>query len=304
MASPNSLTCTDADCDANVLSSDHIPAMRVATWCIGGIKSKLPLLRRWLHDREPDVVALQKTFAATDKFPEEELCQAGYNSVFHARDGEFRNGWGVAVLVRKTLPKPRVLQRGLPCAWDPEARFVTVVVGDLEFSSVYAVYGNPGAKGFKKALECKIKWMKQLQEHVGKRSSLSGACVLAGDFNVVSDGPADEKRLCRTSRERDALADVLGLGLVDLYRHLRPDPKTGFNYGFNPNDPVTSRLHRILGTKIVTDQIRYACVDLKYRTKVLDGCKCPSSAPVIADFRIDLSGPSPQYPPNRTLGET
>ena len=260
--------------------------MRIATWCIGGISSKLRYLRHWLDNRQPDVVALQKTFAATDQFPEHALRQAGYESVVHARDGEFRNGWGVAVLVRKTIPKPKVLQMGLPGQRDPGARFVTVAVGDLEFSSVYAVYGNPAANGFGGALERKIAWMKQLREYVGQRSKLSGRCVLAGDFNVVSDGPPLPRRLNHTSRERDALDAVLGLGLVDLYRLHHPDIWTGFNYGFDIHKPVTSRLHRIVGTSVVADQLRDAWVDLEYRTTVkgLHGCPWPQSAPVVVDL--------------------
>lgn len=267
----------------------RIPAMRLATWCIGGISSKLRYLRHWLDSRNPDVVALQKTFAATDHFPEDALREAGYESVVHARDGEFRNGWGVAVLVRKTLPKPKILQMGLPGQRDPGARFVTVTVGDLEFSSVYAVYGNPAVNKFEGALKRKIAWMEQLHEHVGKRSNLCGACVLAGDFNVVSEGPALPRTLNHTSRERDALDALLGLGLFDLYdlhRHRHPDIGTGFNYGFNPRQPATSRLHRILGTRVVKDQLRDAWADLEYRKAVqgLHGCTWPQSAPVIVDL--------------------
>ncbi|MDE0109198.1 MAG: endonuclease/exonuclease/phosphatase family protein [Bryobacterales bacterium] len=263
--------------------------MRVATWCIGGINSKLRYLRHWLDERKPDVVALQKTFAATDHFPKEALRQAGYESVVHARDGEFQNGWGVAVLVRETLPKPKILQIGLPGQSDPGARFVTLAVGDLEFSSVYAVYGNPAVNRFEGALKRKIAWMKQLHEHVGKRTNLPRRCVLAGDFNVVSEGPALPKTLNYTSRERDALGDVLRLGLWDLYdlhRRRNPDVGTGFNYGFNTRQPATSRLHRILGTEVVKDQLRDAWVDLEYRKAVkgLPGCAWPQSAPVIVDL--------------------
>ena len=234
-------------------------------------------------------MALQKTFAATDHFPEDALRQAGYESIVHARDGEFRNGWGVAVLVRETLPKPRVLQAGLPGQTDAGARFVTVAVGDLEFSSVYAVYGNPALNGFKGALESKTEWMKQLHEHVGERSNLSGGCVLAGDFNVVSEGPALPRTLNHTSMERDELDKVLCLGLVDLYdlhRRRHPEIGTGFNYGFNTRQPATSRLHRILGTDVVKDQLRVAWIDLEYRKAVkgLSGCKWPQSAPVIVDL--------------------
>lgn len=267
----------------------RIRAMRVATWCIDGINSKLRYLRHWLDDRKPDVVALQKTFAATDRFPEDALRQAGYESVAYSRDGEFRNGWGVAVLVRETLPKPKVLQMGLPSQQDRGARFVTVAVGDLEFSSVYAVYGNPAVNRFEGALERKIEWMKQLREHLGERSNLSRRCILAGDFNVVSEGPALPRTLNYTSGERNAFRDVLRLGLFDLYdlhRHRHREIETGFNYGFDTRQPATARLHRILGPEVIKDQLRNAWVDLEYRKAVkgLHGCTWPQSAPVIVDL--------------------
>ena len=255
--------------------------MRIATWCINGINSKLHYLCHWLGRRKPAVVALQKTLAATDQFPEEALQQAGYESVFHTRDGEFRNGWGVAVLSRMTLPKPKILQVGLPGQDDRGARFLTVDMGDLEFSSVYALYGNPRKYGVEGAIERKIAWMRRLREHVGKQPTLSGRCMLAGDFNVVSDGNAIPTTLNHTEGEREELSALLGLGFVDLYRRRHPDSRTGCNYGFNPHEPVASRLHRILGTEAIADHVHEAWVDLEYRKN-----SRAQSAPVI----VDLSG--------------
>ena len=265
-----------------------IAAMRIATWCINGINSKLHYLCHWLGRRKPAVVALQKTLAATDQFPEEALQQAGYESVFHTRDGEFRNGWGVAVLSRMTLPKPKILQVGLPGQDDRGARFLTVDMGDLEFSSVYALYGNPRKYGVEGAIERKIAWMKRLREHLEERSARSGPCALAGDFNIVSDRPPQPRTVNCTEAERDELISLLDLGFVDLYRLRHPDSRTGRNYEFNIHKPVSARLHRILGTQAVASQIHEAWVDLEYRkeTKELQACLWAQAAPVI----INLSG--------------
>ena len=229
----------------------------------------------------------RKTFAATDQFPERALRQAGYESVFYSRDGEFRNGWGVAVLSRMTRPKPKILQVGLPGQEDRGARFLTVRAGYLEFSSVYAPYGNPGKNGFDGALERKITWMKLLREHLGKRPTRSDRCILAGDFNVVSDGSPLRRTLNYTKEERDELIRVLDLGFVDLYRLRHPDSRKGYNYGFDDHKPVSARLHRVLGSNLVADRLREAWVDLKYRERIaeLQGCLWPQSAPVVMDLR-------------------
>ena len=266
--------------------------MRIATWCVGSINPRLAYLCHWLQRRQPDVVALQKTIAAPVQFPERALRQAGYESVFHVRAGEPQNGWGVAVLSRNTLPEPKILQMGLPCQEDRGARFLTVGLGRLEFSSVYALYGNPRRYGFDGARERKIAWLKQLRKHVRQRSGRSRYCVLAGDFNVVSDGEPLPGVLNHTQGERDALASLLGLGFADLYRRCHPDMQTGGNYGFNIHKPVTSRLHRILGTQAVAEQLREAWVDLEYRKEVkgLEGYLWAQSAPVIVDFSRRLDG--------------
>ncbi len=260
--------------------------MRIATWCIGGINARLRYLCHWLGRRNPDVVALQKTFARSDRFPKEALHQAGYESVFYSRDGEFQNGWGVAVLSRKTLPKPQIVQIGLPRQQDRDARFLTVGVGDLTFSSVYAPYGNPTTDGVDGAIQCKIAWMQRLREHVEQRCARSERCVLAGDFNVVSDGPPRKRTVCYTSEEREELNALLAMGFVDLYRSRHPDSRTGWNYEFNIHKPVCVRLHRILGTEAVASQINKACVDLDYRREIpeLPGCSWAQSAPVIVDL--------------------
>ena len=263
-----------------------IAGMRIATWCVDGINSRLKYLCHWLGRRKPDVVALQKMFASSDHFPREALQQAGYESVFHTRDGEFRNGWGVAVLSRETLPKPRILQAGLPGQEDRGARFLTVGVGDLEFSSVYALYGDPGNFGVDGAIQRKIAWMQRLREHIGQRCTRSGPCVLAGDFNVVSDGPPQRRTVNYTEEERRMLISLLDLGFVDLYRLRHPDTRTGRNYEFNIHKPVSTRLHRILGTQAVASQIHEAWVDLEYRKEIkeLQGRLWAQSAPVIVDL--------------------
>ena len=117
--------------------------MRVATWCVGGLGSRLEYICHWLDRRKPDLVALQKTFVATDDAPVEALRRAGYESVFYSRDGEYRNGWGVAVLCRMPRAKPTIVQAGLPGQSERSARFLTVRSGDLEFSSVYAPLREP-----------------------------------------------------------------------------------------------------------------------------------------------------------------
>ena len=79
--------------------------MRVATWNVNGLRSRLDFVKIWLRERKPDVVALQELKLEDDKFPREELEAEGYFAAVYGQ-----KAWnGVAVLGRE---KPEVAQRG------------------------------------------------------------------------------------------------------------------------------------------------------------------------------------------------
>lgn len=74
--------------------------LRIATFNVNGIGTRLPQLLDWLHRESPDVVALQELKATDAAFPAAALEQAGYGALWQ---GEAR--WnGVALLARGTMP--------------------------------------------------------------------------------------------------------------------------------------------------------------------------------------------------------
>src|ERR1051325_8131166 len=86
--------------------------MKIATYNVNGISSRLPVLLRWLQESAPDVACLQELKAPQEKFPEEAIRDAGYEAIWHGQ-----KSWnGVAILSR--IGTPEESQRGLP--GDPE----------------------------------------------------------------------------------------------------------------------------------------------------------------------------------------
>ena len=100
--------------------------MRIATWNVNGVQARLPYLLRWLAERKPDLVGLQKIRVPDDEFPTRILESAGYHATAYCRKGEY----GVGILSRR---KPAVVRKGLPGQDDLGARLMTVVVDGLEF---------------------------------------------------------------------------------------------------------------------------------------------------------------------------
>src|SRR6185503_14990180 len=80
----------------------NLAAVRIATWNVNSVTQRLPRLLPWLDERRPDVVCLQETKLADDRFAEllgSELEGRGYAVAAH---GEAT--WnGVAILSRVGL---------------------------------------------------------------------------------------------------------------------------------------------------------------------------------------------------------
>jgi exodeoxyribonuclease-3 len=74
--------------------------MKIATFNVNGITSRLPRLLEWLEEAKPDIACLQELKTSDDTFPRLEIEAAGYSAVWHGQKG-FN---GVAVLARRRRP--------------------------------------------------------------------------------------------------------------------------------------------------------------------------------------------------------
>jgi exodeoxyribonuclease-3 len=151
--------------------------MRIATFNINGIGSRLPALLEWLEESRPDVACLQELKAPQEKFPEAVLRDAGYHAIWHGQ-----KSWnGVAILARGAAP--REVGRGLPGdEADEQSRFIEAMVDGIHIACLYLPNGNP-APGPK--FDYKLAWFERLIGHAAGLLAGGGPVVLAGDFNVM-----------------------------------------------------------------------------------------------------------------------
>src|SRR5690348_10861821 len=97
--------------------------MKIATFNINNIRTRLDTLIAWLDETKPDVVALQELKTTDADFPAAALKKAGYGAVWRGQ-----KSWnGVALLARGSEP---VLTRSeLPGdKSDTEARYIEAAV--------------------------------------------------------------------------------------------------------------------------------------------------------------------------------
>lgn len=196
--------------------------MKVATFNINGINTRLETLLAWLADASPDVACLQELKATDSQFPAAAIAQAGYHAVWQ---GEHR--WnGVAILARS---EPIVTRRALPGdAKDRQSRYLEAAVDGVLFGCLYQPNGNPrpGPK-----FDYKLAWAERLNAHAATLIAVEAPVVLLGDFNVV---PTDADIYNVRSWKTDALLQPESRA---AYRRLLEQGWTDALYERHPNAP-------------------------------------------------------------------
>ena len=77
-----------------------VDILKIATFNINGIRSRLPALLEWLEREGPDVVCLQELKAPDAAFPINDIHAAGYGAIWHGQ-----TSWnGVAILAKGMDP--------------------------------------------------------------------------------------------------------------------------------------------------------------------------------------------------------
>jgi exodeoxyribonuclease-3 len=195
--------------------------MKIATFNVNGIKSRLPNLLEWLRREQPDVVCLQELKAIDGDFPAEPLIAAGYKGLWRGQ----RSWNGVAILAKGTLPVE--VRRELPGdPSDDHSRFIEAAVEGVVVACLYLPNGNPqpGPK-----FDYKLAWFERLIEHAATLYGSGHPVIMAGDYNVV---PTDFDIYNPKSWRKDALLQpesrecwqrLLAQGWLDAIRHLYPD---------------------------------------------------------------------------------
>lgn len=195
--------------------------MKIATFNVNGIRSRLPHLLEWLGKESPDIVCLQELKATDKAFPVDAINEAGYGALWAGQ-----TAWnGVAILARGADPVES--RRGLPGdTRDVQSRYLEAAVHGVLVGCLYLPNGNPrpGPK-----FDYKLAWFERFIRHADGLLATGHPVVLAGDYNVV---PTDADIYDPTHWRRDALMQpesreafqrLLEQGWTDALRHTHPD---------------------------------------------------------------------------------
>lgn len=256
--------------------------MKIATFNINNINSRLDILLAWLAVARPDVVCLQELKAGDGNFPRSAIEAAGYGAVWRGQ-----KTWnGVAILARGS--DPVMTRNELPGdASDSQSRYIEAAVEGILIVCLYGPNGNPqpGPK-----FDYKLTWHERFEIHAAELFKTGLPVVLAGDYNIVPE-PRDiyetrsyDDNALVQPQSRAAFRRLLDQGWMDAVRKIHPKETVYTFWDYRRNRwqrDAGLRLDHILLSKKLARRLVDAGVDRDVRG--LDGAS--DHAPVWAEIK-------------------
>src|SRR5687767_11434555 len=196
--------------------------MKIATWNVNSINSRLAQLTAWLKAAEPDVVCLQETKCVDEGFPYQPIFDLGYHTAFYGQ----KSYNGVAILSKY---EPEDVQKNFPHDEDDSPkRLIAATVNGVRVVNTYVPNGT---ELWTDKFTFKLDWLQRLRRFFDDTCDRSKDVLLCGDFNVAPDPldvwnpPAWEGRIHFSKPERAAIHHVKQWGFVDVFRQMNGDVK-------------------------------------------------------------------------------
>jgi exodeoxyribonuclease III len=199
--------------------------MKIATWNVNSIRTRVEAAVAWLKEADPDVVCLQELKCQDEQFPREPFEALGYNCAVHGQ----KTYNGVAILSKR--PMEDVSPRLPGDDKDDHARYIEAVIpgdkGTVRIASIYLPNGNPiGTEKF----TYKLAWMERLDKRAKALLASEEPVALMGDYNVIpqSGDCRDPKAWMNDAlyqpESRSALRKVVHHGYTDAFRACNAEP--------------------------------------------------------------------------------
>ena len=255
--------------------------MKIATWNVNSLKVRLDHVRQWLLQHQPDILAVQETKTVDETFPQAELDEVGYQSIFSGQ----KTYNGVAILSRR--PAQEIIT-DIPGLIDPQRRVLAATIGNLRLLNLYVPNGSEvGSEKYAYKLDWLAKLAKWIEVELKQHENLA----VVGDFNIapedrdVHDPIAWAGKILCSDLERAALRKLLDLGLQDTFRLFEQEDNSfsWWDYraaGFRRN--LGLRIDLILASEKLSQHCQSCSVDKEPRK-----LERPSDhAPVVAEFAV------------------
>ncbi|QPN70589.1 exodeoxyribonuclease III [Synechococcus sp. CBW1108] len=201
--------------------------MRIATWNVNSVRTRLDQVLAWLQQERPEVLCLQETKVTDELFPLEAFEGLGYATAISGQKAYN----GVAILSRLPLEDVQIgFDALLP--HDPESpglseqkRVISALIDGIRVLNLYVPNGS-SLKSEKYSY--KLEWLACLGRYLEIQAQQGDPLCMVGDFNIGPESRdlPDPERLSggimASAAEREALQAALGPRLSDVFRVFEP----------------------------------------------------------------------------------
>jgi exodeoxyribonuclease-3 len=254
--------------------------MKIGSFNVNSLRSRLPVVLRWLDEHQPTVLCVQETKVQDADFPTDAFKATGYKYVFKGQ----KSYNGVAIFSKSDTKK---VQIGFEDEPKDQARLIKAEINSVVIVNTYIPQGYlPESEKF----EYKLNWFNRLLTFFDKNFKPTDPVLWVGDFNVapqpidVYDPKGLLGHVCFCPEVTQALNKVVRWGFVDVFRmHCKePGQYTFWDYrlrnSFKRN--LGWHLDHIMATKPLAEKCTACYIDKEPRTAE----KPSDHTPIIAEF--------------------
>ncbi|MGL6133225.1 MAG: exodeoxyribonuclease III [Prochlorococcaceae cyanobacterium] len=201
--------------------------MRIASWNVNSVRTRLSQVLAWLEREQPEVLCLQETKVDDALFPREAFEALGYSCAISGQKAYN----GVAIVSRPPLADVQIgLDALLPA--DAQATRLSeqkrVISALIEGVRVLNLYVPNGSAVTSDKYAYKLEWLACLRRYLAVQERQGHLLCMLGDFNIgpedrdLPDPPRQSGRIMASEPERQALRELLGERLHDVFRTFEP----------------------------------------------------------------------------------
>jgi len=242
--------------------------MKIATFNVNSIRSRLATVSDWLAQNKPDVLCLQETKVPDRDFPVADITATGYHVIFR---GE-KSYNGVAILSKA---RPTDVRFGLDDGQPPdETRLVAGRFGSVQVVNTYV----PQGRAIEHVMyQYKLKWFDRLRKWFDLHFTPKTQLVWVGDLNVapaakdIHNADQQANHVCYHQSVREAFERTKAWGFVDVFRKYHPEGGQYTFFDYRTANAVKRnmgwRVDHIMATPPLAAKSRDCRIDLAPRLK-------------------------------------
>lgn len=195
--------------------------MKIASWNVNSIRSRLNHVIDWLDNSRVDVLCLQETKVVDQDFPQPPFLELGYHLAISGQKAYN----GVAIISRSPLTQVQAGFQPLlgeqAADLDSQKRLLAGVIEGVQLVNLYVPNGSTiGSDKY----TYKLHWLRTLRDYLHQLVEEQPATIICGDFNIalensdIHDPELAETHIMASPPERGALQSILDVGFKDVFR--------------------------------------------------------------------------------------